>query len=73
MVPIVDIGQHQEAKYAENLSQTCLSLFEISKKSKYTTTHTQKKEAQTISEHLQSQSMASPYFTFQIFFYIYSQ
>ena len=42
-------------------------------KSKYTTTHTQKKEAQTISEHLQSQSMASPYFTFQIFFYIYSQ
>ena len=47
--------------------------FILGSKSKYTTTHTQKKEAQTISEHLQSQSMASPYFTFQIFFYIYSQ
>ena len=36
-------------------------------KSKYTTTRTQREETQTISEHLQSQSMASPYFTSQDF------
>ena len=56
-----------------NIFSRYMFTFILGSKSKYTTTHTQKKEAQTISEHLQSQSMASPYFTFQIFFYIYSQ
>ena len=40
-------------------------------KSKYTTTRTQKEEAQTISEHLQSQSMASPYFTSQDILFLF--